>query len=386
MKTKQKSFGRRALSLLGAVAISAFALQSHAAPANGYQVTNIVSDLAGVATNLDSSLLNPWGFVFDPNTNLIIADNGADLATFYGADGSVIPFSINVPTTPSGMEYNLSLTDFLIGPSTNPQPAQLLFCTEAGTIQGFTLAVDFNTTELAVDDSASGAVYKGMTLAKVFGKQYLYVTDFHNNLVKVYDHNFHLAGSFTDPQVPAGYAPFNIRSLGSFLYVTFAKQKLPDAHDDEAGPGNGFVDIFTPGGTLVRRLVKHDHLNSPWGLALAPSNFGKFSGALLVGNFGDGTINAYDAFTGYPLGHLTDAAGNTIVIPGLWSIKFLPAVQKNQHGRDFRGDDEGDDDDDRNGGNASLYFTAGPNGEADGVVGIITPATKRHHVVRHADY
>jgi uncharacterized protein (TIGR03118 family) len=360
MKTIHTILPKGALALLAAVTVANFALPVRALPLQGYTTTNLVADLPGVAANLDTNLLNPWGLVFDESGDPIVADNADNLATFYGPDGTVVPFSINAGIAPSGMEFNTSTNDFKIGPSSNAQPAELLICTESGTILGFSLAVSFNTALVTVDDSASGAVYKGMTIARVFGKEYLYVTDFHNGKIKVYDSTFKYVGAFTDPHVDAGYAPFNVRNIGGFLFVTFAKQK-PGAMDDQAGAGNGFVDIFLPEGILIKRLVSHGNLNSPWGLTYVPFTFGKLGGSLLVGNFGDGRINAYDPITGKFEGTLSSPTGTPITIPGLWSLKLAPHINGD-------GDDDCDDP-----LNTNLYFTAGPNGENDGILGIIQP-------------
>ena len=355
----------RALALLAAIATLALPLR--AAPLlQGYAVTNLVADLPGVAANLDTNLLNPWGLTFDESGDPIVADNANNLASFYGPDGTPVPFTINAGIAPTGIEFNTSTNNFLIGPVSNQVPAELVMCTESGTILGFSLAVNFNTAVVEVDDSASGAVYKGLTIARIFGREFLYATDFHNNKIKVYNSSFNFVGSFTDPFVDKGYAPFNIRNIGGFLFVTFAKQK-PGAMDDQAGAGNGFVDIFLPNGILIKRLVSHGNLNSPWGLTYVPFTFGKLGGSLLVGNFGDGKINAYDPITGRFQGTVSSPSGTPIVIPGLWSLKFTPNIDSN-----------GDDDCD-NPLNGNLYFTAGPNNESDGLLGLIQPSVASKH-------
>jgi uncharacterized protein (TIGR03118 family) len=192
-----------------------------------------------------------------------------------------------------------------------------------------------------VDNSTAGAVYKGLALATADSGPRLYAANFNAGTVDVFDTNFApvmRAGAFTDPNIPSGFAPFNIQNLGGRLYVTYAKQD-DQQHDDVAGPGNGFVDIYDLNGTLLQRLISGAPLNSPWGLAMAPASFGAFSNALLVGNFGSGTIAAFDPATGAPLGTLQNKLGNPIALQGLWALQF------------------------GNGGNGgatdTLYFTAG---------------------------
>ncbi len=358
MNTSQKSLFKRTLITLSCAAIASAPLVAGAIPLfQSYTVTNLIADTPGIAANTDTNLVNPWGMIFDPAGTLDIAENGTGQVEFFLADGTPLDFSINASNNPTGLEFNSSTNDFKIGSDGNATPAKLLMATENGTILGFSLAINPNTAVVVVDRSASNSVYKGLALGKIFGRQFLYATDFHNGRIDGFDASFHYLGSFTDHKIPAGFAPFNIRNIGGLLYVTFAKQLGPDNHDDQAGLGNGFVDIFTPEGFLVRRLIEHGKLNSPWGLALAPGNFGQFSHALLVGNFGDGLINAYDPFTGRFLGSLASAGNKPIVIPGLWALDFAPG--------------DGDGDFDRDDSPAALYFTSGPGGESHGLAGAI---------------
>jgi uncharacterized protein (TIGR03118 family) len=361
MKNIHLAFPTRTLALLAVVAVATFNFSVRAVPFQGYTVTNLVSDEPILATNVDANLLNPWGLTFDESGDPIVADNADSLATFYGPDGTVVPFSINAGTAPTGIEYNIYTNDFLIGPSTNPVPAELLICTESGTVLGFSLAVSFNTAVVTVNDSASSAVYTGLTVAQSRGKQYLYVADFYNAKIKVYDSKFNFVGSFTDPHMTAGFAPYNVRNIAGFLFVTFAKQSASPTTFAQAGAGNGFVEIFTPDGILIERLVSHGELNSPWGITYVPFTFGKFGSALLVGNNGDGRINAYDPIFGNFLGTLDGTTGAPITIPGLWSLSMTPHI-------DAAGDDDCD-----NPANNNLYFTSGP-GQTNGIVGLIQPA------------
>jgi uncharacterized protein (TIGR03118 family) len=338
----------------------------------GYTVTNLVSDLPGVAPHTDPNLIDSWGLTFDKQGNLVVADNGTSLSTSYAQDGTILSFVINVLSDPSGLESNLSPTDFVISNGSVSGPAQYLYVTEDGTILGFNPQVNPTSAIVVVDRSGFNAVYKGLALATVSGNQYLFAADFHNALINVFDNQFNFLGSFTDPSIPSGFAPFNIRNFFGKLYVTYAKQLPPDDHDDEAGPGNGFVDIFDPGTHAATRLVSNGNLNSPWGLALGSHNFGQFSGALLVGNFGDGHINAYDPFNGTFLGQLSDSSGNPIAIDGLWAIKFAPGKDGHEHHHHEHCGCEKHEAHKT----ANLFFTAGPNSESDGLVGVITP---NHH-------
>jgi uncharacterized protein (TIGR03118 family) len=231
----------------------------------------------------------------------------------------------------------------------NPHPSSFLFATEGGTILGFNTAVDPLNAVIAADRSASGTVYKGLDITTTCcGGRMLFATDFHNGKIDAFDNTFRYLSSITTPAIPAGFAPFNMKFINGLLYVTYAKQLPPENEDDEPGVGNGYVAVFSLFGNYVKTLVSQGSLNSPWGLAVAPNTFGDFSGALLVGNFGDGFINAYDVNTGALLGGLTDTMGNPIQIDGLWSLEF-----------DSKG---------------NLYFTSGPNDEQNGLVGTVTLA------------
>jgi uncharacterized protein (TIGR03118 family) len=208
---------------------------------------------------------------------------------------------------------------------------------------------------LKIDNSGAGAVYKGLALAPAKGGPRLYATNFFAGTVEMYDANFApviIAGAFHDIMLPVGFAPFNIQFISGKLWVTYALQDAAK-HDDTAGPGNGFVDVYDTEGTLLQRFAQHGTLNSPWGLAIAPAKFGAFSGAMLVGNFGDGRINAFDAATGEFLGSMREPSGRFLEIDGLWALTF------------------------GNGGNGGetdlLYFTAGPDEEQHGLFGQIRP-------------
>jgi uncharacterized protein (TIGR03118 family) len=203
--------------------------------------------------------------------------------------------------------------------------------------------------------SSPTAVYKGLAIATTDEGTFLYASNFHDGTVDVFDSNFHqvhLLGDFRDPSIPVGYAPFGIQAINGLIYVTYAEQDA-QKHDDVAGPGQGFIDIFTADGLLVKRLASRGALNSPWGLARAPAGFGPFSGKLLAGNFGDGRINAFDQFSGDVAGHLDNEHGQPVTIDGLWGLRFGTATT---------------------GGTTTLLFSAGINDERDGLVGSINAA------------
>ena len=294
---------------------------------NSFGQTNLVSDLPGVARFTDPDLVNPWGMAFSSGSPIWVSDNGMGLATIYNGAGVKQGLIVSIPApgggtgAPTGQVFNG-------GSGFNGDV--FLFATEDGTIAGWRGALG-TTAELGADRSGSGAVYKGLTLATSGSNTYLYATDFHNGTVDVFDSTFTkvtLGGSFTDPSLPADYAPFGIQTNpnGTLIYVTFALQDAAK-HDDVACPGCGFVDVFNTDGTFVKRLVSMGSLNSPWGMALAPGSFGKFSGDLLVGNFGDGTINAFDPATGAMIGTLDGSNGTPLVNLGLWGLAFGNGAQ-----------------------------------------------------------
>jgi len=330
----------------------------------------------------DPNLLNPWGLTTSPTSPFWVADNGAGVSTLYNTAGTRQSLVVSIPApndplgnggTPTGAVFNIAaspLKAFQIsgvaadGKTPITAPALFLFATEDGTILGWNPAVNpvgdakpqSTHAIIAVDHSMGGAVYKGMAIATdVLGTPRLYVTNFHSGTVEVYDTGFAPAtplGAFADPHLPRNYAPFNIALVGGRLLVTFAVQDA-DKHDDVAGMGHGIVDTFDLGGQSFQRLIQHGQLNSPWGVAVAPVSFGTLAGSLLIGNFGNGHINAYNPTTGEFIDKLRDSGGQAIVIDGLWSLRV------------------------GNGGNGgktdTVYFTAGPNDEQDGLFGSLTP-------------
>ena len=323
---------------------------------NAFTWKNLQSDIAGVADRTDPNLVNSWGLVINPTAKVFwIADNGAGVSTLYRPDGSPVllgqssqnfvtlpPTLVDtatppaVPTAaPTGIVFNNPATNaFLISPPTNP--AIFLFDGEDGGIWGWNPAVDLLNATLIIKPSSSdpttNSVYKGLALAnRKTGGPTLFATNFRNGTVDVFDSSFKLVNTFVDPKPPAvptstkspGWAPFGIATIDNLLYVTFALQNAAK-HDDVGGPGNGFVDVFSPDTGFIKRLIEFNGegpLNSPWGLAEAPREFGEFGhDVLLVGNFGDGTINAFNIQTGASLGPLKNRRGEPLAFNGLWAL------------------------------------------------------------------
>ena len=374
-RLKPSQGARRGLSVATIVAAGTLvttALGGPAASASTHSITyrqiNLVSDQRGKAALTDPDLVNAWGLAASPGTNahpgspLWVADNGSDKSTLYASPAPVtkVPLTVSVTgAAPTGQVFNSDPNAFTVSDSHgNSGQALFIFDTENGTIDGWAPNVNPNgsnpstVTEVARDNGAN-AVYKGLATAKVRGKSYLYATNFRSGRVEAYDSTFTPVqlpgGLFVDPGLPSGYGPFGIAEIKGMLYVTFAKQDAT-LHDDVAGPGHGFVDVFTNTGAFVRRLVTRGALDSPWGLALAPRTFGMFGGDLLVGNFGNGTINVYNPANGAPLGQLRRHNGLPIVIDGLWGLMF-------GNGNAAK--------------NNELVFSAGPHHESHGLLGKI---------------
>jgi uncharacterized protein (TIGR03118 family) len=363
---------RAAASLTVPVGLSlVLALASPASAQQRYERVNLVSDIDGVALRKDPNLVNPWGVAFSPTSPFWISDNGTGVSTLYNGDGqpqpSTTPLVVTIPpprgsssdtkATPTGQVFNSS-SGFMImdkdnaGNGNSSGPSRFIFATEDGTISGWNPNVNPTKAILTVDNSSSKAVYKGLAISSNDSR--LYAANFSAGTIEMFDSNFAPTptnrNSFTDPNIPSGFAPFNIRDINGKLYVTYAKQD-EDKHDDVAGQGNGFVDVFDEDGKFLYQLASHGTLNSPWGLALAPQNFGQFSGALLVGNFGDGRINAFDPNSGKFLGQLYDQIGQPLAINGLWALVFGNGQQA--------------------GAINSLFFTAGIGDEGHGLFGVI---------------
>jgi uncharacterized protein (TIGR03118 family) len=340
---------------------------------NAFNWKNLQSDIAGVADRTDPNLVNSWGLVINPTAQIFwVADNGTGVSTLYRPDGTPVvlgkgqnfvtlpPTMVDTPTppattatsTPTGIVFNGTAGAFLI-PGT-ASPAVFMWDGEDGGIWGWNPG-NFLTATLIIQpsspDSTTNSVYKGLALAnrKSDGPT-LYATNFRNGTIDVFDSSFHMVTTFSDPTPPAGYAPFGIANIDNLLYVTFALQNA-EKHDDVSGTGNGFVDVFSPDTGFIERLIPlttNGPLNSPWGLARVPHEFGKLGhDVLLVGNFGNGWINAFNIHTGTFIASLLHRPGQPLAFNGLWALFFF---------------------------DGKLYFTAGIGDESHGLFGVIKPA------------
>jgi len=370
---------------------------------NHYIQTNLVANRIDPSTGLtaastDARLVNPWGLSRSTTSPWWVSDNGAGLSTLYNGAGATQGLFVKIPgpngsdsntfvATPTGTVYNGNPNAFLIG----GKPASFIFVTEDGTISGWTGGAAGSSATLVIDNSTNptpseGAVYKGAAIGEFNGNEYLYVANFRSGKIEVYDASFklvHLSDhdrddrwddrwdrddkAFDDDRIPRGFAPFNIQNIGGDLFVTYARQDR-QKHDDLAGTGNGFVDLFSPSGRLLTRFQHGPWLNSPWGIVWAPRDFGEFSNKILVGNFGSGWIAAYDGFTGQFEDFMRDHNGNILKIDGLWALAFgnsaqgCPSTQVTGLPKCGAA-----------GPYNSLFFSAGPNDEADGLFGTLTP-------------
>ncbi len=325
-----------------------------------FEEVDLIADRPGVAAETDPRLVNPWGLAFGPDTFFWIANNETATATVHDASGAAQPAAsplvVDIPpegtAAPTGQVFNPS-NQFVVTSGARSGPSRFVFASEDGSIAGWN--PDVAPTKAVVAVGPSDAVYKGLAMATgPGGAMRLFATDFAGARVDVFDGDFDRvdvgADAFTDPDVPDGFAPFGIAALAGEIWVTFAKQD-EEREDDVAGPGNGVVDVFDTSGALLRRFASRGVLDSPWGLARAPSDFGTFGDAILIGNFGDGLIHAFDAGSGEGLGALESAPGVPIRIDGLWSLAF-------GNGRMAGAPNE-------------LFFTAGPDDESHGLFGVI---------------
>jgi len=335
-----------------------------------YVRTDLVSDLQNLAQPADPNLQNAWGVASAPGGALWVSDNNDGLSTLYDGNGVKNPLTITIPlppgkapppaAAPTGMVWNPT-TAFTVTAGSASAPATFIFDTEDGTIVAWNATVDpiasgASTATIVADNSASGAVYKGLAFGTNSQGNFLFATNFSAGTVDVFDSTFKpatLDGNFSDPNIPAGFAPFGIANIDNNLFVTYAQQNA--TKDDEiTGPGLGFVDVFSTNGVLIKRFASGGNLNAPWGVARATQNFGQFSNDILIGNFGQGQfggqINAFDGSNGNFHGALQDANGQPISIDGLWAVVF---------GTFSHSDAD------------TLYYTAGPNQQQDGLFGKI---------------
>ena len=392
-------------ALAGGLALAQPAL---AHTTNSFRETDLVSDVPGRAANLDPLLANPWGIVIDSHGQIRVANNHSGTSTVYSRAGIAASPTFILPpagsASPTGMVAN-GTSGFAISKNGHTAASRYLFVSEDGTISGWNPDVDPDTAVAAA--TIDTAIYKGLAIASTASGNRLFAANFHAGTVDVFDTHFAPvslpSGAFVDPGLPEGYAPFNIVNLRGRLYISYAKQDA-DREDDAPGDGFGFVDVYDYQGHLVRRLISQGPLTAPWGMIIAPDGFGSFGGALLVGNFGNGWINAFDPSTGDFIASLQDTTGSPIAIEGLWG---LVAAGGSRSGGDDGGDDQGDDDspnsarlgvrpmdggedgddqgdDDQgdgehhSGASATVYFTAGISGEDHGLLGSLSaPASRR---------
>ncbi len=334
----------RVINLRVSLALMLIVVCTTAVAQTGYQRMSLVSNLSGKAPHTDPLLKNPWGLAYSPGAPFWVSDEASGWSTLYDGKGNPQSLQVVIPPasgtgqgTPTGIVYNGS-QEFKIRNWTSV----FLFATLDGTISGWS---SFSPTLALIGATQAGAVYTGLAITSKASGNFLYAADSANNKVDVYNGNFSLVKSFTDSAIPAGFAPFGIQDIGGQLYVTFAST---------TGGSGGYIDIFGEDGTLVKHFAHGAPLNQPWGLAVAPSNFGTFSGALLVtNNTPTGSIHAFDLTTGKALGTLKTTTGKVITIPGLWGIEFGGGTVSN-------------------GKTNQLFFTAGPN-DTDGYFGAIIP-------------
>jgi uncharacterized protein (TIGR03118 family) len=350
--------------------------------AQHYTQTNLVSNVAGQAPLEDPNLQNPWGLVASPGGSPWWVSNNADgTSTLYTITATSTGFAATLdainpapnefvkipnapsqtpPGSPTGIMVNGSPTDFLLAPGA---PAAFIFVTEDGTVQGWNFGLNRPSAVIKVDNSqvpnaANGAVYKGATIAEIDGHKFILAANFRSGKIDIFDTNFKQVRfseeRFDDDSIPRDFAPFNVQGVGPNIYVTYAKQDAARHDPPSPGqPGDGFVDVFDRHGRLLQRLEHGNWFNAPWGVVWATPGFGEFSNTILIGNFRGDNISAFNPVTGKFLGNMLNPDGSTLLIDGLWALRF---------GNDGSA-----------GPANTLFFTAGPNGETDGLLGTLTP-------------
>jgi uncharacterized protein (TIGR03118 family) len=343
-----------------------------AAP-SAFSATSLIADTAGTgALSVDPNLVNAWGIAFGPTSPAWVANNHTESSTLYDGNGkaqpAAAPLVVALPDSPAGVSFDPTgivfngSTDFVVSAAGKTGPARFIFDGEGGMIAGWSSSVDA-THAVTMYTDAGGAVYKGLAIASNGSGNFIYATDFHNNKIDVFDASFTKQAptatsfAFTDPSLPAGYAPFGIQAIANGpggatqLYVSYAQQ-APPSNDNANGAGLGLIDIFDTNGAFVKHLVPVGGvLDAPWGMALAPADFGTLGNMLLVGNFGDGRINAFDPVSGQPVGSIRNAAGTAFAVPGLWGIAFGNGANNQPKN--------------------TLFYAAGTNDEANGAYGRI---------------
>jgi len=346
---------KRTTALL-ALCLTTLALAGSLMAENAYLVRNLVSDIPDLADHTDSNLVGAWGISESGSSPFWISDAGMGVTTLYDSNGDVIPLVVAIPASkggsgagvPTGTVWN-GTTGFQVA---SGKAAVFLFDSLDGAISGWNPQVNRGSTVIMVDNSSTGAEYTGLAIGTIGSSSYLYAANFHAGTIEVYNSSFMqmtLMNAFKDPMIPAGYAPFNVQNLGGKLYVAYAQQNGNKSFSN-SGPGLGYVSVFDTSGNLLQHLVAGAQLNAPWGLAMGPAGFGDFAGDLLVGNFGDGTINVFNPTTGAYVATLMDPIGAPIVIPNLWAL---------QPGNGAAGGDAN-----------AVYFTAGIPGPDNGNHGL----------------
>jgi uncharacterized protein (TIGR03118 family) len=331
--------------------VAAMLVAQKSSVAQGFLQTNLVSDISGLAPKFDPQLVNPWGIASSSTSPFWVADNGSGVSTLYNGSGTKQGLVVSIPIgAPTGAVFNASGSYLLSDGTTNPL---FLFATQAGTIAAWKGVDGTTATTEAIE---GGADYTGLALSGTGLDSKIYAADFAGGRIDVFDNLFELntGGTFVDPSLPFQYSPFNIQNIGGNLFVSYAL-KDPITGDEEKGLGDGVVDEYDFSGTFLRRFATGGSLDAPWGFALAPAGFGVFANALMIGNFGNGTIHGYDVTTGDDLGAMEDADGNPIANSGLWGIRF---------GNGGSGGDVN-----------TLYFSAGINDEKDGLLGSLASVT-----------
>jgi uncharacterized protein (TIGR03118 family) len=344
----------RRYAATAAIAASALVvgLPASAATENAYTVHPLVSDVPGAAAATDPNVVNAWGLTAGPGTTpWWLADNEPNKSTLYNASNNTIPgLVVDVPGGPTGIVFN-NTSSFVL-PANGA--ARFIFASEDGVLRGWNGGT---AAQVPVQDPVADANYKGLATAQTANGPRLFAADFHNGQVNVFDGSWHLVpnSGFADPGLPDGYAPFGIQAIGSRIFVAYAKHDPDEEDEEEAGQGLGIVDVYDTAGNLLGRVAQHGQLNAPWGLAQAPAGFGRFAGDLLVGNFGDGQINAYEELGNGQFEHrgeLRGTDGKSLTIDGLWALQFGMGGASGSPG--------------------TLFFTAGPDDESHGLFGSIT--------------
>lgn len=357
----------------------------------GFVETALTSDIPGFAPNTDRNLTNPWGFSENSAGQFRISANGSGRGISLDAQGEKTAADIVIPppagspagttSTPNGVVPN-STSNFVITVNGRSAPATLLFSTEDGTIAGWNPSLSRKNAVIAADQSGNGAVYKLLALGTNAQGMFIFASNFHNGTVDIFNSSFQLVhfgpNAFVDPTtgpnaIPSNFAPFGVKNFNGTLFVTYAEQDAAK-HDDVAGVGNGFIDEYDTNGNFIRRFASRGTLNSPIGATIAPANFGQFSNDVLIGNFGDSRVNAFDPTTGQFLGQLTDTQGNPLVLNG----GFQETDQKGLWGIGFGTGAGG-------AGTDTLFFAAGINEENDGLFGTVNAASSPATMHRPGD-